>query len=352
MLGRHNSAFAIRPKRIGLIGYDDVTALHLIASSDTFAAAALDDGYGNRIACYEVCTIGVVSDRFRTESGLVLEARTSLGNTPELDTVIIAGGSGMLCRDTSERIARWLLTHTNDVHRIGTVNTGIYGLAATGLLNDRAVTVNWRFASDLAHRYPRLRIDHRKTFVQDGPYYTTNGLSGGINLSLALIREDYGPFLAKSVEEELLLRLTGEDKLEMSPDFIGADIHPIDRFSDLVAWVIRNLHADLSVEALARRVCMCPNHFSKVFKSVFGEPPSDFVQNLRLNEARRRLAKRKRTLHTVAASVGFSDPEAFHRAFQRKFGSRPNSYVPMEGKRSKDIRDAVTTAHKPIRKAA
>ena len=101
----------------------------------------------------------------------------------------------------------------------------------------------------------------------------------------------------------------------------------IDRFSDLVAWVIRNLHSDLSVEVLARRACMCPNHFSKVFKSVFGEPPSDFVQNLRLNEARRRLSKRQKTLRTVAASVGFSSPDSFHRAFERKFGSRPSSYL-------------------------
>jgi AraC-like DNA-binding protein len=72
---------------------------------------------------------------------------------------------------------------------------------------------------------------------------------------------------------------------------------------------------------------MCPGHFSKVFKSVFGEPPSDFVQNLRLHEARRRLSKRQKTLRTVAASVGFSSPGSFHRAFERKFGSRPSSYL-------------------------
>jgi len=97
--------------------------------------------------------------------------------------------------------------------------------------------------------------------------------------------------------------------------------------ADLVAWVIKNLHADLSVEVLARRACMCPGHFSKVFKSVFGEPPSDFVQNLRLHEARRRLSKRQKTLRTVAASVGFSSSGSFHRAFERKFGSRPSSYL-------------------------
>ena len=67
--------------------------------------------------------------------------------------------------------------------------------------------------------------------------------------------------------------------------------------------------------------------FSKVLKTVFGEPPSDFVQNLRLNEARRRLSKRQKTLRTVAASVGFPSQDSFHRAFERKFGSRPDGYL-------------------------
>ena len=237
------------------------------------------------------------------------------------------GGRGIRRPEVSDKVAAWILKRVNDTRRIGAVCTGVYGVAPTGLLNGREVTTHWRFARDLARRFPRLRLDHRKPFVQDGPYYTTTGLNGGVNLSLAMIQEDYGPYVAQSVEEELTLRLTKEDQEELPADPAPLNNHPIDRFSDLVAWVIRNLHADLSVEVLARRTCMCPSHFSKVFKSVFGEPPSDFVQNLRLNEARRRLSKRQKTLRTVAASVGFSSPDSFHRAFERKFGSRPSSYL-------------------------
>jgi len=320
-------ASVFRPIRVGLVGFDEVTALHLVGPAGAFAAAALDDGYGNRIPCYEVHTIGVFSDRFRAEDGLVFEAQATLSAAPVLDTIVIAGGRGIRRLEVSDKVATWILKRVNDTRRIGAVCTGVYGVAPTGLLNGREVTTHWRFARDLARRFPRLKIDHRKPFVQDGPYYTTTGLNGGVNLSLAMIQEDYGPYVAQSVEEELALRLTKEDQEELPADPAPLNNHPIDRFSDLVAWVIRNLHADLSVEVLARRACMCPNHFSKVFKSVFGEPPSDFVQNLRLNEARRRLAKRQKTLHTVAASVGFSSADSFHRAFERRFGVRPNRYV-------------------------
>jgi transcriptional regulator GlxA family with amidase domain len=322
-------ASALRPKRIGLIGFDNVTALHLIAPSDAFTAAALDDGYGNRIPCYEICTVGVFSDRFRTEGGLSLTAQATLSSAPEFDTIIIAGGSGIVRSEVSEKVATWILKRLNETRRIGAICTGVYGLAATGLLNGREVTTHWRFARDLARRFPQLKIDHRKPFVQDGPYYTTTGLNGGTNLSLAIIKEDYGPYVAQDVERELALRLTREDEVEIPPE-LAIDNHPIDRLSDLIAWVIKNLHADLSVEVLARRACMCPSHFSKVFKSVFGEPPSDFIQSLRLNEARRRLAKPRRTLRTVSESVGFKSTDAFHRAFEKKFGSRPSTVVRTE----------------------
>ena len=319
-------ASIFRPIRVGLVGFDGVTALHLVGPADAFVGAALDDGYGNRIPCYEVHTIGVFSDRFRAEDGLMLEAPETLRTAPVLDTIIVAGGRGIRRPEVSDKVAAWILKRVNDTRRIGAVCTGIYGVAPTGLLDGREVTTHWRFARDLARRFPRLKIDHRKPFVRDGPYYTTTGLSAGVNLSLAMIQEDYGPHVAQSVEQELALRLTKEDQEELPPDAIPLDNHPIDRLSDLIAWMLRNLHADLSVEVLARRACMCPNHFSKVFKSVLGEPPSDFVQNLRLNEARRRLSKRQKTLRTVSQSVGFASSAAFQRAFERKFGSRPSSY--------------------------
>jgi transcriptional regulator GlxA family with amidase domain len=316
-----------RPIRVGLVGFDEVTALHLVGPAGTFAAAALDDGYGNRIPCYEVHTIGVFSDRFRAEDGLMFEVRETLSSAPVLDTIIVAGGSGIQRPEVSDKLATWILKRINDTRRIGAVCTGIYGVAPTGLLNGREVTTHWRFARDLARRFPRLKIDHRKPFVRDGPYYTTTGLTGGINLSLAMIQEDYGLHVAQSAEEELTLRLTKLDQEELPPDSVPFDNHPIDRLSDLVAWVIKNLNADLSVEVLARRACMCPSHFSKVFKSFFGEPPRDFVQNLRLNEARRRLSKRQKTLRTVSQSVGFASSSAFQDAFERRFGSRPSRYL-------------------------
>jgi transcriptional regulator GlxA family with amidase domain len=90
---------------------------------------------------------------------------------------------------------------------------------------------------------------------------------------------------------------------------------------------MRNLHEDLSVSTLARRVCMSPSHSNRAFKSVFGSAPGEFVETLRVNEAKRRLSGPNRTLETIAASVGFSDAQTFRRAFERRLGAKPRSYL-------------------------
>lgn len=314
------------PKRIGLIGFDGVTALHLVGPAEAFCAAALDDGYGGRIACYEVCTIGVHSHQFRAESGVQFYAQANLSDAPECDTIIVAGGAGIRQPGVAEQIARSLVVRAA-TRRIASVCTGIYALAATGLLDGREATVHWRYARDAAERFPRVRVNHKRALVQDGPFYTSSGLSAGINLSLALIRDDYGPHVAQAVERELVLYPVERSSDDVTRSQMPLDARPNERFADLVPWIIRNLHADLSVDVLARRACMCPSHFSKAFKSVFGEPPKLFVEKLRLNEARRRLSKKQKTLNSVATSVGFGDSGSFQRAFQRRFGRRASSYL-------------------------
>jgi transcriptional regulator GlxA family with amidase domain len=311
------------PKRVGMIGFDQVTALHLVGPADAFSAATLDDGYGGRIPCYEVCTIGTV-EHFRGESGLTFTADCTLQNAPELDTIIVAGGRGIRRPEISGAITHFLLERAGWHGRIGSVCSGIYGLAPTGLLDGREVTTHWRYARDVAQRFPMLKVNHKRPLVQDGRFYTSTGLSAGLSLSLAMIQEDYGPYVATSVGRDLLLYPVQQDRQDLPPEPAQFESYRTDRFADLVAWIVRNLQGDLSVEIMARKACMSPENFSKAFKSFFGVPPTDFVENLRLNEARRRLSKRQKTVQSVAASVGFRNSGAFQRAFERKFGWRPS----------------------------
>jgi transcriptional regulator GlxA family with amidase domain len=329
------------PKQIGILGFDGVVGSHLTGPTDAFAMATLDDGFGNHIACYEVWTIGVRPGPFRSESGMVFHPQRTLRTAPPLDTIILPGGSGLRRSEVSGKISNWILRRAAQTERIASICTGIYGLASTGLLDGRDVTTHWRFASDIRRRFPSLRVDHKRLLVKDGPFYTSTGITAGIDLSLALIEEDYGRYVALAAAQEMVTPLTRrgieeERQPALSPTYANhSDSSPsCGRFADLVAWMVRNLQADLSVDALARQACMCPGHFSRAFKSVFGTPPSEFVENLRLNEAKRRLATRRKTLQSVATSLGFQSADSFYRAFERRFGIRPSRFGDALGERT------------------
>jgi transcriptional regulator GlxA family with amidase domain len=328
----------MNPKRIGFLGFEGVIASHLVAPVDTFAAAALDGGYGNRISCYQICTIGLTLEPFRAESGMIFKPEETLQTAPELDTIVVPGGEGLRQSSINEKISDWILSRANRSRRIAAIGTGIYCLAQTGLLEGREVTTHWRHASDAAQRFPNLRIDTRRPLVKDGVFYTSSGLDSAIDLSLSLIEEDYGRHVALATAQKIgrpSINGNGQQKL---PKLAVFGSQPTDRFAELIPWIMRNLHEDLSVNTLARRACMSPSHFNRAFKSVLGSTPSEFVETLRLNEAKRRLSIPKKTLDTVAASVGFADAEAFRRAFEGKFGAAPRSYLRHFDSNSAEIR--------------
>lgn len=313
------------PKTVGIIGFNGATASHLTGPSDAFAVAALENGFGGRIPCYRVCILGLTTASLTADSGLVFHPHKSLADAPGLDTIIVPGGSG--AREIAEPLAEWILSRAYETRRIASICTGIYALAPTGLLDGREVTTHWRWARDVARRHPGLRIDHRRRLVKDGPFYTSAGLTAGVDLALALIEEDYGQQVALSVRRDLMLYLGPANLPNEHMQIQKYESQPIDRFGDLVAWMMRNLDQNLTIEALARQAGMCPAHFTRAFKSVFGATPGEFVENLRLNEARRRLSSRGKTLSSVAVSVGFANANTFRRAFERRFGAAPGALL-------------------------
>lgn len=313
------------PKAVGLVGFDGVIGSHLTGPSDVLAVASLQDGFGGRIACYQVWTLGLTTRSFRAESGAVFHPHLSLSEAPALDTIIVAGGCG--AREVSEALSEWILGRVFETRRIASIGSGIFALAPTGLLDGREVTTHWRCTRELERRYPTLRVNHKRALLKDGPIYTSAGLTGGIDLALAMIEEDYGDQVALAARQELVLPLDESHRPGGTITLHEAERRPIDRFGELVAWIMQNLDQVLTVEVLARRAGMCPAHFTRAFKSVFGNTPAEFVETLRLNEARRRLSSRGKTLRSVAASVGFTDASAFRRAFERRFGAGPGVYL-------------------------
>lgn len=313
------------PKLIGLLGYDGVAALDLTGPLEAFACAQ-HPGETAPPPCYRPTIVGLTSKSFTSESGLHFKAEVAADSAPQFDTIIIPGGKGLRQPETRQQAALWLNLQAGKTRRIASVSTGLYALAQSGLVDGRHVTTHWRFARDVAQRFPKVRISRSVAFLKDEAFYSSAGGTAGIEMTLALIQEDYGGEVARSVARELVMRLRppgvgGED---FEPTLYQAD--PTDRVAELPAWILGHLHERMTVDTLAERTCLCPRHFSRLFKQTFECTPADFVEELRLSEARRRLLGRRTTVESVAESVGFKSSDAFRRAFERRVGVTPTAF--------------------------
>jgi transcriptional regulator GlxA family with amidase domain len=314
------------PRRIAFLGFDGITALDLVGPAEAFASAFLDGPGIGRRRCYEVLVIGLSAKPFASESGIVFKPGATLQSAPAVDTLIIPGGPGLRRGTAARKVSTWLKRKAAGIRRIASVCTGIYGLAPTGLLDGRRVTTHWNHAQDVARRFPKLKVESNALFLKSGRFYTSAGITAGIDLSLALIEEDHGPTIALAVARELVVYMKRSGGQEQYSEPLRFQTQSTTRFADLAAWIPGHLRQDLSVEALAERACICPRHFSRRFKVAFGSTPAAFVEALRLDEARRRLISARRTIEATAASVGFRSADSFRRAFERRFGIPPRTY--------------------------
>jgi transcriptional regulator GlxA family with amidase domain len=314
-------------RRIGVLGFNGVNAVDVVGPTEVFASAGRADfTRGESKGFYRTLLIGLTDEPFTSESGMRFLPDCRLGDAPALDTLIVPGGWGLRVPSINAAVATWLRNRAPRIRRVACVCTGVYGLAPTGLLNGRRVTTHWRFAEDLGKQFPQLNVDAKALFLKDGRFYTSGGITAGIDLALALVEEDLGPRVALTVARELVVFLKRPGGQEQFSEPLRFQVHSADRFADLVAWISAHLERDLSVSVLAERARLSPRHFSRRFHETLGCTPAQFVDSLRLTEARERLTTPGRTIDSVAASVGFASADVFRRRFVKRFGVAPKNY--------------------------
>lgn len=313
-------------KRIGFFIFDGLTALDLVGPFDTFAVATELASSRENGRAYDLVTVGLKSKAVVAESGMRFHPDTTILKAPALDTLIIPGGEGLRRADVASKISDWLQRRASNTRRLVSICTGIYGLAYAGLLDDRRVSTHWRFASRITCEFPKLKVEPDALFVKDGAFYTSAGIAAGIDLCLALIEEDYGPKLALDVARELVVYLKRPGGQEQYSQPLQFQVRSSDRFSEIIAWIAGHLGEDLSQEVLASKAAYSPRHFGRLFRNAYGVTPARFVEKLRMDEARARLAIPRSTVQNVAESVGFKNRFVFSRAFERRFGLSPNAY--------------------------
>lgn len=308
-------------RTIALIIYEGVNATDVAGPLEAFAAVRRADG----ARMYAPQIWSLTSRIVRTESGLKLCADGPAPAQPGADLLIVPGGVGVREPQTLALLSAWLRGHHALFKRIATVCTGAYALAEAGLADGRAVATHWAHARDLQRRYPKVRVDADALFLKDGRFYSSGGVTAGIDLALELIEADCGPCAAMDAARELVVfvRRTGSQAQFSAP--LKLQTAALGRLNDVCSWAANNLDADLSVESLAARAGLSSRQFSRRFRDAVGAPPASHIKALRLDAARELLG-RSAAVEQAAEAAGFASADAFRRAFERQFGVAPSEY--------------------------
>lgn len=312
-------------RRIGILGFDGVAAIDLVGVLDTFYVAGGND-WRKRSALYETVTVGLSARAFRAESGLRLVPDVTLKDAPAFDTIVVPGGPGLREDETNATVAAWLRSRAKTTRRIVSVCTGLYGLAASGLLDGRRATTHWAHAADAARRFPGVKIEADALFIKDGAFYSSAGMTAGIDLALTLVEEDHGPALALSTARQLVVYMKRSGGQLQYSEPLRFQTRAGDRFANLVAAIAADLSKDWTVEEMAAKAGLSSRQFARRFKSVFAQTPAACLERLRLDDARLRMASGERDLARIAHAAGFQSDDVFRRAFERRFGVTPSAY--------------------------
>lgn len=270
---------------------------------------------------YAVSVVGARAGAVASSSGVSLGATRATHRRP-IHTVVVSGGVGTRS-PLDPAIARFLARAPERVERIASVCTGAFVLAQLGLLDGKRATTHWGRCASLARRYPLVHVEPDRIFVRDGAVWTSAGISAGIDLALALVRDDLGEDASKRVARELVVyhrRPGGQSQFSALIEMDRGDA-----FAELLGWARAHLRQDLGVERLAKRAGMSPRNFARRFTAETGVTPARAIERLRIEVARAKVEAGRAPIDEIAEDVGFGAAERMRAAFVRAFGQPPQA---------------------------
>jgi transcriptional regulator GlxA family with amidase domain len=325
------------PRRVAILVYPGVQSLDITGPMEVFTGADSAISYlarqegarheGPRAAAgYEVTLVGR-DGLTSTSSGLAIAPGCSLEDVPTpLDTLIVPGGSGHRRAAADEELIAWIARTAPTARRTVSVCTGAFLLARAGLLDGRRATTHWASAQELAEAHPQVEVDPDPIYIRDGEIWTSAGVTAGMDLALALVEEDHDRELALTIARHLVLFLRRPGSQSQFSATLSSQEPEREPLKEIQRSVIEDPAGEHTVEAMASRAHMSPRHFARAFRAETGVTPARYVEQVRLEAARRLLEDTTLAISAVSCSAGFPSAETMRRAFVRALGVSPAEY--------------------------
>ncbi len=309
---------------IAIVAMPGVQLLDVSGPLDVFAEANVQA----RKDVYRLLIVAKTAGHIRSSSGVRLVPDLAIGDAMgvKIDTLLVAGCPNAADVRPDVAVVEWLRRIAPRARRYGSVCSGAFLLAATGLIDGRRVTTHWAVAQQLALHYPAVTVEQDAIHVRDGRLRTAAGVTAGLDLALALVEEDLGRDVAMKVAAQLVMffkRPGGQMQFSRRGEAAPAGRSAL---QEVQRWVAANPAANHSIASLAKRADLSPRHFGRLFRSEVGITPASWVETTRITVARRLLEEGRHPPKQVAARCGFADADTLRRAFARQVGVTPAEY--------------------------
>ncbi|WP_286239328.1 GlxA family transcriptional regulator [Neptuniibacter halophilus] len=309
-------------KQIAVLAYPDCQILDVTGPLQVFASANTLLGK----QAYQIRILAPDNQPVRTNSGMQLVPDLAYPDAQALDTLLLAGGRGVAAQCKDPQLIQWIRQQASQVRRLGSVCSGAFLLAESGLLKGRQVVSHWRCCDLLAREYPDMQVQPDAIWIKQDNLYTSAGVTSGIDLALALLEEDFGHSVAMEVARELVVFMKRPGGQAQYSSQLQAQEKASGVVAKAIAFIERNLGDDLSLPTLAEHCCVSERHLFRLFKNSFNHSPAAYIENSRLALAQQLVAAGDMGLEQVAQRCGFVSADNLRRVFVRRLGVNPSEY--------------------------
>jgi len=314
--------------RVVMVGFENAQILDITGPLEVFSRTGrwlVDHGYAKNPP-YTVELVATKAGQVECSSGISLVATNSYLDVEAVDTLLIAGGIGYQSACESIELIDWIKKQSGQVRRIGSICTGAFLLAKAGLLENKKATTHWAYCEKLRVGDNTIDVETDAIYVRQGKVYTSAGVTSGMDMALAMVEEDWGKKVALAVAQELVLYLKrpgGQSQFSRQLSIQEAEDSKI---AQLQVWMRDNPTENLNVPALADKTAMSERNFVRRFYEDVGITPAKYVEQVRVEVARRCLEDTDWPIEKLAKQSGFNNAETLRRTFLRNVGITPKEY--------------------------
>ena len=276
------------------------------------------------IPWYDFAVCAAEPGPIRAMGGIAMQVSHSLRLLERADTIVIPGW-----RDADEAPPPELLRKVRQAYdrgaRLCSICSGVFVLAAAGVLSGRRATTHWRYIDRLRARYPDITVEPNALYVDEGQVLTSAGSAAGLDMLVHLVRRDFGAKVANQVAQRLVIPPHREGgQAQFIPRPVAADERG--RLAKLLDWIRGHLGVGHTIAALAERASMSTRTLQREFKAATGLAPYAWIVRERIERAKELLETTRLSAPEIAERIGIGSPESLRHHFRVRVGTTPAQY--------------------------